>query len=257
MYAFEQLSGRLRRRLRQGALHERNERSGLARGEDAGDRLADGWLLVLGQGRDDEAASAQIDHPPHQPLGVCPAARIKMTAALSLIFAVCTLVYSSRTGSLSLTTALVLAVPVFAAGCLPFLFTRKPAASVTFMAAMTLVAMIVVMYLVAPNFADHQSSKRLLQLAAARGYSQTAIYGMQRSDRTPEFYAAGRVVYGLDGEPILYGGLNQAFAECRKRNEPLLTFVPVREVNQFSEMSSSAEVIGSNGRYAIVAVCTR
>jgi hypothetical protein len=36
-----------------------------------------------------------------------------------------------------------------------------------------------------------------------------------------------------------------------------LTFVPVREVNQFSEMPSSAEVIGSNGRYAIVAVCTR
>jgi hypothetical protein len=125
------------------------------------------------------------------------------------------------------------------------------------MAAMTIVTMIVVMYGVAPTFADNQSSRRLLQLADAHGYSQTAIYGMQRSDRTPEFYAAGRVVYGPDGEPILYQGPNQVFEECRKRKETLLTFVPIREVNQFSEISSPAEVIGSNDRYAIVAVCTR
>ena len=120
---------------------------------------------------------------------------------------------------------------------------------------MTAIALIAVMYLVAPTFADQQSSRRLLQLASARGYAQTAIYGMQRSDRTPEFYAAGRVVYGADGEPIFYAGSNQVFQECRRRNEALLTFVPVREVNQFSEMPL-AEVIGSNGRYAIVAVCT-
>src|SRR6185437_693450 len=121
-----------------------------------------------------------------------------------------------------------------------------------FMAAMTIVTMIVVMYRVAPTFADDQSSRRLLQLAGARGYSQTAIYGMQRSDRTSEFYAAGRVVYGADGEPILYQGANQVFEECRKRGETLLTFVPIRDVNQFSEMSSPADVIGSNDRYAIV-----
>jgi 4-amino-4-deoxy-L-arabinose transferase-like glycosyltransferase len=182
---------------------------------------------------------------------------LRITAAFCLIVAAGTLVYCSRTGRLSLTTALILAAPLFAAGCLPFLFTRKPTASVGFIAAMTVVALIAVMYLLAPTFADRQSSRRLLQLASARGYAQTAIYGMQRSDRTPEFYAAGRVVYGPDGEPIFYAGPNQVFQECRGRNEPLLTFVPVREVNQFSEMPSSAEVIGSNGRYAIVAVCTR
>ena len=123
------------------------------------------------------------------------------------------------------------------------------------MAAITVVALIVVMYRVAPTFAEQQSSRRLLQLADARGYSQTAIFGMQRSDRTPEFYAAGRVVYGADGEPIMYEGPYQVIEECRKRKEALLTFVPISEVNGFSEMSSQAEVIGSNGRYAIVAVC--
>jgi 4-amino-4-deoxy-L-arabinose transferase-like glycosyltransferase len=182
---------------------------------------------------------------------------LRTTAALFLLFAIGTLVYYWRTGNLSLATALLLASPLFAAGCLAFLLNRKPTTSVAFMAAITVVALIVVMYRVAPAFAEQQSSRRLLQLADARGYSQTAIYGMQRSDRTPEFYAAGRVVYGADGEPILYEGPYQVIEECRKRKEALLTFVPIRDVHQFSEVSSQAEVIGSNGRYAIVAVCTR
>jgi 4-amino-4-deoxy-L-arabinose transferase-like glycosyltransferase len=182
---------------------------------------------------------------------------LRTTAALFLLFALGTLVYCWRTGNLSLATALLLAVPLFAAGCFPFFFTRKPVAAVAFMTAMTVVALIVVMNRVAPAFADQQSSRRLLQLADARGYSQSAIYGMQRSDRTPEFYATGRVVYGADGEPIFYEGPNQVIEECRKRKEARLTFVPIGEVNRFNEMSSQAEVIGSNGRYAIVAVCTR
>jgi 4-amino-4-deoxy-L-arabinose transferase-like glycosyltransferase len=182
---------------------------------------------------------------------------LRMTAALFLLFALGTLIYYWRTGNLSPATALMLALPLFAAGCFALLFSRKPATSVALMAVTTVVALIVVMYRVAPTFAEQQSSRRLLQLADARGYSQTAIFGMQRSDRTPEFYAAGRVVYGADGEPIMYERPNEVIEECRKRKEALLTFVPISEVNRFSEMSSQAEVIGSNGRYAIVAVCTR
>jgi 4-amino-4-deoxy-L-arabinose transferase-like glycosyltransferase len=179
---------------------------------------------------------------------------LRVTAGIYLLFALGAVAYSWRTGNLSPTTALLLAVPLFAAGCFPFLFRRKPATSVALMAGMTVVALIVVIYRVAPTFAEHESSRRLLQLADAQGYSQAAIYGIQRSDRTPEFYAAGRVVYGADGEPIMYEGPGEVIEECRRRKETLLTFVPVGEVNQFSEMSATAEVIGSNGRYAIVAV---
>jgi 4-amino-4-deoxy-L-arabinose transferase-like glycosyltransferase len=182
---------------------------------------------------------------------------LRTTAALHLLFAIVAVAYSWRTGNLSLPIAVLLAAPLLVAGCFPFLFTRKPVTSVALMAGMTVVALIVVMYRVAPTFADHESSRRLLQLADTRGYSQTAIYGMQRSDRTPEYYAAGRIVYGADGEPIMYEGPGQVIEECRKRKEALLTFVPIGEVNQFSEMSAPAEVIGSNGRDAIVAVCRR
>jgi hypothetical protein len=111
---------------------------------------------------------------------------------------------------------------------------------------------------VAPRFAELESSRRLLQLAEARGYSQNAIYGMQRSDRTPEFYAAGRVVYGADGEPVMYDSAGQVIEESRKRQEVLLTFVPVEELAQLTAFApAETEVIGNNGRYAIVAVRAR
>ena len=95
----------------------------------------------------------------------------------------------------------------------------------------------------------------MLQLADARGYSQTVIYGLQRSDRTPEFYAAGRIVYGPDGEPIMYEGPYQVIEESRRRQEPILVFVPLEELSWLTQMApAQTDVIGNNGRYAIVAV---
>lgn len=183
---------------------------------------------------------------------------LKVTAALYLLFGIIALVYSWRTGTLPPTLAVCFAAPLFVAGCFPFFCPRKPIAAVALMAATTVAALLLLMYCVAPAFAELESSRRLLQLADARGYSQTAIFGMQRRDRTPEFYAAGRIVYGADGEPIMYEGPGQVIEESRKRNEALLTFVPVSEVKQLTEMSSAqTEVLGDNVRYAIVAVRAR
>jgi 4-amino-4-deoxy-L-arabinose transferase-like glycosyltransferase len=183
---------------------------------------------------------------------------LRMTAALYLLFALGALVYSWRTANLPSTFALLLATPLLVAGCFPFVFTSKPATSLTLMAALTVVALIVAMCCVVPPFAERESSRRLLQLADALGYSQTPIYGMQRSDRTPEFYAAGRITYGADREPIMYERPGEVIEECRKRNEVVLTFVPVREVNGLTEIApAQTEVIGNNGRYAIVAVRPR
>jgi hypothetical protein len=118
-----------------------------------------------------------------------------------------------------------------------------------------LAVMIVALHCAAPEAAELESSKRLLQLADARGYSQTVIYGMQRSDRTPEFYAAGRVVYGADGEPIMYEGPFQVIGESQRRRDFVLVFVPLKEVSRLTGMASAqTDVIGNNGRYAIVAV---
>jgi hypothetical protein len=115
--------------------------------------------------------------------------------------------------------------------------------------------LVVALHWVAPAAAELESSKRLLQLADARGYSQTPIYGLQRSDRTPEFYAADRVVYGADGEPIMHEGPGGLVYEAGQRKETVLAFVPIEEVSQLTAMTTAETVvIGDNSLYALVAV---
>ena len=179
----------------------------------------------------------------------------RTTAILCLLFAIGVLAYAWRTGNVPVTCAFLIAAPLCIAGCFALLSRRKPAASILLIAGATIAAMIVTLLCVAPVAAELESSKHLLQLADARGYSQTLIYGMQRSDRTPEFYAAGRIVYGADGEPIMYEEPFPVIAESQRRRDVVLAFVPLKELTKLTGVASAqTDLIGNNGRYAIVAV---
>jgi 4-amino-4-deoxy-L-arabinose transferase-like glycosyltransferase len=180
---------------------------------------------------------------------------IKMTGSICLLVATMAFIYQRNTSNFANMLVLLVAAPLYIAGGFALLAPRRTTTSILMFAGATAMVMIVLLLGAAPAFAELESSKRLLQLADARGYSAAVIYGMQRSDRTPEFYAAGRVVYGTDGEPIMYEGPAQIIEESRRRKESVLTFVPLAEVSQLTGMAAArAEVIGNNGRYAIIAV---
>jgi 4-amino-4-deoxy-L-arabinose transferase-like glycosyltransferase len=180
---------------------------------------------------------------------------MKTTAILSLLFAVMTFAYTWRGGKLSLTSALLLAAPIFAAGCVAFLAARRPASAILFIALATVFAVLVALNVAAPAYAERQSTRRLLELADARGYSQAPVYGLLRDDRSPEFYAADRVVYEPDGEPTMYEGVGQVVAESRRRQATILTLARLNDVEQFRQLSSMrVDVIGDNGRVALIAV---
>jgi hypothetical protein len=119
----------------------------------------------------------------------------------------------------------------------------------------TVVVLIAALNSAAPAFAERESSKRLLQLADARGYSQPPNYALQRDDRIPEVYVAGRVVYEPDGEPTMYEGVGQVVWESRRRQRTILTMAPIRDVEQFRQLSSMrVDVVGDNGKFALLAV---
>ncbi|HLN97118.1 MAG TPA: hypothetical protein VK208_01420, partial [Pyrinomonadaceae bacterium] len=209
-----------------------------------GERL---WRLSFVSGNEDSANSPAR---PRWPL--------KATAILCLAFAAGTFAYGWRAGLLSLVCALSIALPLMGAGCFALFRTRRPAESVMLIAAATTAALIFALNCAAPAYAERDSSRRLLQLADARGYAQTPINGMQRSDRTPEFYASGRIVYEADGEPVMYEGPNRVIWESGQRRQSYLVFVPLEELNKLTEAAAvQTEVIGNNGRYAIVAVSPR
>ena len=177
------------------------------------------------------------------------------TAILCVIFAIATLVYARQTSNLEITTALLIAAPVLIAGGIALFVPAKTAASIISIAVASTVALIMALNFAAPAFADRQTSKRLLQLADARGYSQAPVYGLQRDERSPEFYAAGRVVYEPDGEPTMYEGVGQVVWESRRRQTTILTMARPKDIQQFRELSSMrVDVVGDNGKVALVAV---
>ena len=180
---------------------------------------------------------------------------LRLTAAVCLLFSIGVLIYARRTGAIPFSCALIIAATLLVAAHSASLLFSKRLSPIFTIAGATLIVLLVALHCLAPQAAELESSKRLLQLADARGYAAVVIYGMQRSDRTPEFYAAGRVVYGADGEPIMYEGPAQIIEESRRRKESVLTFVPLAEVSQLTGMAAAqTDVIGNNGRYAIIAV---
>jgi len=183
---------------------------------------------------------------------------MRLTAAFSLLLAVAVPLYAWRSGQPSIECALIIAVLLGVAGCFGLLLPLRRALSMLLIAGATLAVVVVALHCWAPQPVERQTAKLLLQAADARGYSQAAIYGLQRDDRTPEFYASGRVAYASDGEPVMYEGPWPVITESRRRKQPLLVFVPLKEVNQLTGLDAAhTEVIGSNGRVAMVAVTAK
>lgn len=180
--------------------------------------------------------------------------KLRATLLLFLVGAIAATIYAWRYERPLLNCALIIAATLIVGGGLALIAAHRRPAAVLLIAASTLAVVLTVLYC-APVVADRESSKRLLQLAHARGYSQTLIYGLKLDDRSPEFYAAGRVVYQPNGEPVIYEGPPQIVEECRRRGTTLLAFVYVDGVAELQgSHAAHTEVIGDNGVVALVAV---
>lgn len=176
------------------------------------------------------------------------------TAALLLVGATVIVVYQSRSADVSLGAASLLAT-ILAVGCLIALLSRKSTVVTAALGLTTSVVAIVALFLASHTPAERDSSKRLLEIASERGYSQTRIFGLRPDDRSPEFYAPDRVTYEANGEPVIYIGPPPITIECQRTRETLLAFVLPRDVVELrTSVHLTTDVIGTNGRYFLVAV---
>jgi hypothetical protein len=103
----------------------------------------------------------------------------------------------------------------------------------------------------APGVASRESTKALLVLADARGYSNLPVLAMHGGDRSAQFYAAGRVLYRNDGEVISLDEAPAIVDSYRKRNEKIMAFIPAEQLDLFKG-KQGIEVIGDNGRLALL-----
>ena len=105
------------------------------------------------------------------------------------------------------------------------------------------------------RFAQRESVRDLIRLADARGYGSAPLFALHQIERTAEFYAAGRVAYGSDGEPVRFESAFQVAKQARQTHGPILVIVPVEYAWQLTNIKGmQADTIGNNGRAAVVVV---
>jgi len=116
-------------------------------------------------------------------------------------------------------------------------------------AGATIVAMVVTLNFFAAPFARHESVRDLLLLADARGYANAPVLAQRTDDRSAEFYAHGRVVYGPNGEPVTFDEIS--VDQARARGGKLVVFIPVEYVEKIRG-APAIEIIGDNGKTAVL-----
>ena len=180
---------------------------------------------------------------------------MRATGLVCSALAVSALVYSARTGEIPTHVTLLIAAPAIIAGTVTMLPTVSRVIQMVLIAIAVAALALGALHAAAPGYAAQDTAKFLLRQADEQGYDRTVIYGLQPDDRTPEFYAAGRVTYADDGEPVMYVGLEQIDKEINRRRGPVLVFVPDVDAELFaSQRTFRTTVIGSNGRHSLIAV---
>ena len=116
-------------------------------------------------------------------------------------------------------------------------------------ASATVVLVLIALHFFAAPFANHESLRDLLALADARGYANAPVLAQRGDDRTAEFYAHGRVVYGAHDEVVTFDEIS--VDEARARSDKFVVFIPLEFVENFRG-SPKIEVIGDNGKTAVL-----
>jgi len=117
-------------------------------------------------------------------------------------------------------------------------------------AAASLVTVLVVLNFFAAPFARPESVRDLLVLADKRGYGNAPVIARRGDDRSAEFYAYGRVVYGPNGEPLTFDEIS--VDEARARGwKFVVVFIPVEYAEHFRG-APALEILGDNGKTAVL-----
>jgi 4-amino-4-deoxy-L-arabinose transferase-like glycosyltransferase len=160
-------------------------------------------------------------------------------------------VYGIRVEHLSIVCLLFSSLPFTAAGLFAVVWNRNPSYLLLTIAGTLLLALVIILNCAAGIVSARESTRDLLALADARGYTNLPVLAMHGDDRSAQFYATGRVMYGNDGEVISLDEAPAIVDSVRKRNERILAFIPAENTNLFRG-KPGIEVIGSNGKLALL-----
>ena len=165
----------------------------------------------------------------------------------ALAWLVLPIVFFSFSGS-KLPGYVLPALPAAALLVADVLRQRKPVVPIA-IAGGTVVLVLVALIFFAKPIANGESVRDLLLLADARGYAGAPVLARNSDDRSAQFYAHDRVVYGNDEDVLTFDRVSKSAA--RALGEKIVVLIPVEYVENFRN-TPGIEVIGDNGRTAIL-----
>lgn len=183
---------------------------------------------------------------------------LRLTGLLLISLATAGGWYLLRHSPFSSSVIVLAASPLMVVGALGMLRPRLHKALFVLIPVAMFATSAIALSCVAPVIARPESVRDLIAAASARGYSAVPVVQLHTVERTAEFYAADRMVYGADGEPVKFEGVAQVADAARHSGGLVLCFVPREyEAQLTSYPNIQTEVIANNGRVSLVAVRVR
>jgi 4-amino-4-deoxy-L-arabinose transferase-like glycosyltransferase len=181
---------------------------------------------------------------------------LQATGVVCLLLSMVCLGFSYWSGLVSGRCALAVALPLGGAGLFAVTRNRSEVSAVLAIVAAVMIALVIALNCAASQIANRESVRDLLLLADRSGYASVPVFVRQGSERTAEFYAAGRVVYDERGEPVVVEDVSQMPVEARRHGGKILVFVPLNQLDIVMG-TGTVDLIGQNETVALVGVHTK
>jgi hypothetical protein len=144
---------------------------------------------------------------------------LRATGGAVILLACGGALFAAFKGEASALVAALIGVPIALAGGGVLRNAARTGVAVALLTGATLLGVLLVVLLAGADAGAQRSTRELLKAATARGYTQERVYGLYMLDRTAEFYAAGRVAYDSDGEPVIFDSVNNIVELVGKNRE--------------------------------------
>lgn len=190
---------------------------------------------------------------------------MRLTGALALVFfASGAALFFTRAGArlhvpdLPTRCALSLLLPAGIAGLIAFFLTRKRTLCAVAIVCATLLTIPLIVACVLGPATRSETAAHLLRAAELQGYAALPVVHLHAVDRTTEFYAAGRLAYDNDGEPLKLEGAREVAEYARLKGGSALVLVPLEQASQLTdEPELESKAISDNGSFALFFVRVR
>jgi 4-amino-4-deoxy-L-arabinose transferase-like glycosyltransferase len=180
---------------------------------------------------------------------------MRSTGVVLLLLSPLGMVYAERFGNLSLRCSLLVISPLLLAGVVAVVWAQRRILAATLIVLAVLTAVMLALSCAADIFTERETVRELIITADARGYGSAPLFMFEKVERTAEFYAAGRVAYGRDGEPVRFELVSQIVNQARQTRGPILIILRPRSVSQLTNAKElKTTLIGTNGSTTLVAV---